>query len=82
MTMAQRKNTWLSKRHPKAMLAKVETTKGVIDGRQELIMALEWVLDEGVSTSMSLESVFEELEPGYSVPNSEVGITPRGWDSV
>lgn len=24
----------------------------------------------------------EDDDDGYSVPNSEVGITPRGWDSV
>lgn len=45
----------------KAMLAKVETTKGAVDGRQEIIMALEWVLENDISTSMSLEGALGEI---------------------
>ena len=47
------------KQEVEAMLAKIETREGIVDGRAELIMALEWVLGGGVSTSMSLESVVE-----------------------
>lgn len=44
----------------RAMLDKICSIEGTVDGRGELIMALEWVLDEGVSTSIGLESVVEE----------------------
>ena len=51
-----------TKAQVKAMLEKIESAKGVVDGRQELIMALEWVLDESISTSIGLDTAIDGEE--------------------